>query len=293
MIQFVRDLSINPLLGYGLIAGALASLSCGAIGPHVLTRRLVFLAGAIAHVVLGGLGAVVFLRHHFPSAMGWLRPLHGAVASALVASVVIGLVHARGRERLDTLIGALWAVGMTAGIVLIKYTDGYQTELLSFLLGNISAVSPNDLIFTAILVGIILVSLALLHKQLLAVAVDEEYAALQGVNVTAVNIALLALVSLAVVTLLQVVGLILVIALLTLPAATAAHHTTRIETMMLVSTLLCLGLTTLPRAAAYGSALPPEAAIVFAAAGTYLVSALFARRRDGVPPLAVRGKFLP
>ena len=90
-----------------LLAGLLASLACGIIGPYVITRRIVFLSGAIAHIALGGIGAAIFLQ--------WLSPIYGAAIAALLGAVIIGVVHDRIKERMDTVIGAMWAVGMASG----------------------------------------------------------------------------------------------------------------------------------------------------------------------------------
>ncbi len=274
MPTFFSDMSTNPFLLTGLIAGLAASLACGVIGPYVITRRIVFLVGAIAHMAVGGVGAAVFLASRWPQAMSWIEPMHGAIIAAIGAAVLIGFVHDRAAERLDTLIGAMWAVGMSVGIMLIKFTPGYQSELMSYLFGNIATVAWDRVGLILALDVIIVIVVLLWHKRLLAVCLDDEQAQLQGVSVLRTNILLLVLVALAVVCLIQVVGLILVLALLTLPAATAAHHAARIGGMMLGATLLCIGLTTLPRIAVYGTAVSPESAIVLAAGAVYLLSVI-------------------
>jgi zinc transport system permease protein len=273
-MQFFYDMAYNPFLLTGLLAGLLASLACGMIGPYVVTRRIVFLSGAIAHLAVGGIGAAVFLAATFPDLFGWLRPLHGATLSALAAAVLIGIVHERVAERMDTLIGALWAVGMAVGILLIKFTHGYQAELMTYLFGNISIVGWDQVWLIFWLNVIIVAVVILFHKRLLAICLDQQQAQLQGINVLATNIVLLCLVALTVISLTQVVGLILVIALISLPAATAAHHVGRLPSMMLVSTLLCAFLTTVPRIAVYGTKVSPESAIILAAGGVYLASVL-------------------
>ncbi len=281
-MQFFEDMTINPFLQTGLLAGLFASLSCGIMGPYVISRRIVFLSGAIAHMAVGGIGAAIFLAKVFPETWGWLHPLHGAVVSALLAAVIIGLLHERVAERLDTLIGALWAVGMATGILLIKYTPGYQTELMSYLFGNIVYVTPGEVKMMIALNVLIIATVLLFYKRLLAICLDSQQAELQGVNVVAANILLLSLVALTVIGLIQVVGLILVIALLTLPAATAAHHVSRMAPMMIASTLLAAVLTTVPRVAVYGTRVSPESAIVLSAGAVYLLSVLVRRMRRPV-----------
>jgi len=272
VIRFFSDMAVNPLLLSGLLGGVLAGISCGLIGPYVITRRIVFLAGAIAHIVVGGVGAVLWLRFQLAPSLDWLQPLHGALVAALLAAFVIGLVQHYSRERLDTLIGALWAVGMAVGILLVKFTPGYHTEIMSYLFGNIAVVGREDVILIAVLNAVILLLALLFHKRLVAVCLDEEYARLQGISVLATNLLALSLVALTVVALIRVVGLILVIALLTLPAATAGHFTRRFGGLIVSTVVLCVLLTTVPRMAVYGTRVSPEAAIVLTAAGVYLVS---------------------
>lgn len=278
-MTFFADMAFNPFLLTGLLAGLCASLSCGIMGPFVISRRIVFLSGAIAHMAVGGIGAAIFLAHRFPDSCGWVHPLHGAVVSALVAAVIIGLLHDRANERIDTLIGSLWATGMAAGILLIKYTPGYQTELMSYLFGNIVYVTPGDVRMMVILNLLILAAVLLFYKRLLAICLDRQQAELQGVNVVAVDILMLSLVALTVICLIQIVGLILVIALLTLPAATSAHHFTRMAPMIVGSTVLAALLTTVSRVAVYGTRISPESAIVLSAGAVYLLSVLVCRLR--------------
>ena len=286
MPAFFHDMADNNLLKSSLVASLLASLACGVIGPYVITRRIVFLSGAIAHMAVGGIGAAIFLWAMLPQPIGPLEPaprtlvLAGATLAALAGAVVIGYVHQKASERMDTLIGALWAIGMALGIVLIKFTDGFQTELMSYLFGNIALISWGDVRMMLVLDAVILAAVAVLHKRLLAICLDQEQAELQGINVLWTNIALLCLVALTVICLTQVVGLILVIALLSLPAATAAHHVTRMTPLCILSTLLCAALTTLPRIAVYGTPVDAQSAIVLSAAGVYLLSVL-ARRFIG------------
>ncbi|UCD74355.1 MAG: metal ABC transporter permease [Phycisphaerales bacterium] len=303
MIRFFQDMPANPFLITGLLAGVLSGLACGFIGPYVITRRMVFLAGAIAHIAVGGIGAAIFIQYHLRRRLGEgadamdlaalyeqhplfarldpLLPTLGAFAAALAGAVLIGLVHQRVRERIDTLVGAMWAVGMAIGVLLIKFTPGYHTELMSYLFGNIAFVPWSEIRLMLLLNAIILVVVLLLHKRLLAVCLDEQHARLSGINVPTVNIVLLCLVALTVICLIRVVGLILVLALLTLPAATAGHHLRRLAPMMLASSVLCILLATVPRIAVYGTRLSPEAAIVLAAAAVYLLSVLLSRRRAG------------
>lgn len=277
MTQFFADTRDNPFLIAGLLAGLLASLACGVIGPFVVTRRIVFLSGAIAHMALGGIGAAIYLASTYPVGFAWLGPLHGAVASALVAAVLVGVIHDRVAERMDTLIGALWAIGMAGGILLMKFTPGYHTELMSYLFGNIVYLGWEQVRMMLVLDAIIVLVVVTFYKRLLAICFDPEHARLQGISVLGTHVLLLSLVALTVICLIQLVGLILVIALLTLPAAAASHHTHRMAPMICLATALCAVTTTVPRMAVYGTLVSPESAIVLAAGCVYLLSLLLGR----------------
>ena len=283
MTSFFSDLSVNPFLLSGLLAGALAGLGCGAIGPYVVTRRLVFLAGALAHVAVGGVGAAIFLAHHLP-ALHWLSPLHGAAAAALLTAPILAALQHRYGERLDTAVGALWAGGMALGILLIKLTPGYHTELMSYLFGNLAYVTWSDVRVLALVVALVLTIVVCLHRRFFALCVDVEHARLMGVNPLVTDLVLLATVALTVTALTRVVGLILVIALISLPAASAGRLARRIVPVMLLSSLLAVLLTTVPRIAVYGNRISPEAAIVLSAVGLWL-AAMVVGRRDTRPGL--------
>ena len=205
MSGFIGALWQYDFLQNALFAGLLASLACGVVGSYVVVRRIGFLAGGISHSVLGGMGAALFL--------GW-SPMLGALAAALLAALLIGWVSLHRREREDTLIGAVWAVGMAAGILFISRTPGYNVDLMSYLFGDILMVPRSDL--WVMLGGDLLLVLlvGLLYRHLLAVVFDEEFARLRGVPVTLLYLLLLSLVAVTVVLLIRVVGLILVIALL-------------------------------------------------------------------------------
>ena len=274
MIRFFADAAVNPFLWSGLAAGVLASVSCGVIGPYVVTRRLVFLASALAHIAVGGVGAAIFLASTYPETFGRLEPIHGGLAAALIAAPVLAVLKHRIKERLDTVVGALWAVGMSVGILLIKITPGYHTELMSYLFGNISFVTRRDLVFLAVLSSTVVLVAAVFHRRFVALCLDPEQAELRGIPVLATEIVLFLLIATTVIVLTQIVGLILVIALLSLPAAVGARLTTRLGPSMAVAFGVTALTTTLPRIAVYGTPVSPEAAIVLATAGCYLLVAL-------------------
>jgi zinc transport system permease protein len=188
---FFEDFASNPFLLTGLLAGLLASVACGVMGPYVITRRIVFLAGAIAHVAIGGVGAAIFLAHRYPQLFSGLHPIYGATLIAILAAVALAVLLQRVEERLDTVVGALWATGMAIGLLLIKLTPGYHTELMSYLFGNIGFVSWRDVWLLAVLDLVIVLVAVLWHKRFLALCLDAEQAELQGVPVLQTEMILL------------------------------------------------------------------------------------------------------
>jgi zinc transport system permease protein len=263
-----------------LLASLLAAVACGAIGPLVVSRRIVFLAGAIAHVAVGGVGAAVYLRYYL--GWPWLDPVYGALTAAVAGALILALVQHRAQTHMDTLIGALWAVGMALGLILVKLTPGYHTELMSYLFGYLAAADWGDVFLLLMLDAVVIGSLLLCFKRLVAVGLDAEQVRLQNMSVLAADVVLLVLVALTVVALTRVVGLILVIALLSLPAATMSRFVRRLLPLMGVTILLNLILVVMPRLAVYGSAIAPEPAIIISAGACYAMGlglAAWRRRR--------------
>jgi zinc transport system permease protein len=271
MVEFAEALGRHAFLQQALLAGLLASLACGVMGAYVVARRISYLAGAIAHSVLGGMGAARYLA--VTQGWEWLHPLYGAVAAALVAAVVIGLVTLAASQREDTIIGAIWAVGMASGVLFIAATPGYDVELMSYLFGNILMVTPGDL---WLMLGLDLVVLGVgfvFYNQLLAVCFDQEFARLRGINSDLYFLLLLGLTALTVVLLSTVVGIILVIALLILPAAIAANFCRRLWQIMALGALISMIFTSGGLALSYGPDLPAGAVIIVLAGAAYLLVA--------------------
>lgn len=272
MSEFIQALQSQAFLRQALAAGLLVSVACGVVGTYVVTRRISYIAGAIAHSVLGGLGAAGYLNavHGWT----WLEPVHGAIIAALAAAAIIGWVSLKGGEREDTVIGAIWAIGMAVGVVFVAKTPGYATDLMRYLFGNILLVTGDELWLIAAL-DLLVVGLGLLfYKQFLAVCFDEEFARLRGLKVEFYYLMLLGLTAVTVVLLVMVVGLVMVIALLTLPAAVAGHFSKRLWQMMVISAGLCALLTSGGLGISYGLDLPPGATIILLAGALYLVTVI-------------------
>ncbi|MGO8688958.1 MAG: metal ABC transporter permease [Thermoguttaceae bacterium] len=262
-------------LRYALLAGVLASVSLGIIGAYVVTRRISYLGGAISHCVLSGIGLGIFLGY------AWFNPMYGAVVAALLAAVLIGLVSLYAREREDTVIGALWAVGMAVGILLFAATPGY-TDPMSYLFGDILLISPADLWLVAGLDILVAgVGLVFYHK-FQAVCFDQEFALLRGLPVKAIYLLLLCLTALTVVLLVRLVGIVMVVALLTLPAAVAGFFSRRLWQMMLLGALICAALIALGLGVSFHYDLPTGPVIIVLSAAAYLAVIVGSQLRKGL-----------
>ena len=211
-----------------LLAGILAAIACGIIGTYVVVKKMVFISGGISHASFGGIG----LGHYVG-----IDPVLGALFFTVASALGMGLVTKRTKLPEDTTIGILWAIGMALGIIFIGLTPGYAPDLFSYLFGNILAVSPSDLVMMLILDAIIILVVALLYKEFLALSFDEEFGTVVGMPTERLYFVLLCLIALTVVVLIRVVGIILIIALLTIPAAMARQFTHSLKRMMLLSIL--------------------------------------------------------
>ncbi len=257
----------NELVWQMLAAAVIASFSFGVVGSYVVARRISYIAAAIAHSVLGGLGLAVYCRASF--GWEWFAPILGAVLAAVISALTIGWVSLHYKEREDTIISAIWAVGMALGVLFLAMTPGYQQNLESFLFGTILYVNTADLWVMAVLGVFVIGCSALFYNQLLAVCFDPEFAQLRGVPVSAFFQLLLLLTALSVVLLVQLAGIILAIALLVLPAATASHLRRKLWQVMVCAVLLSMSYGALGLGISYGMELPTGPIVIILAAMTY------------------------
>ncbi len=212
-----------------IIAGLLVSIASGIIGSLIVVNRMVFLAGGIAHTSYGGIGIAIYFG---------LPIFFGASAFAIAAALLMAYLTLYQRDRIDTFIGLIWACGMAIGIILVDLTPGYNVDLMSYLFGSILAVSGDDLIYMGILLAVIILTVTFFYRDILAVSYDSEYASLRGINVKLFYTLILVLSALTVVIAIKVVGLILVIALLTIPIYIAEKISNSLYGMMIISGIL-------------------------------------------------------
>lgn len=275
--SFAEALQNNPFLQMALLAGFAASISSGIIGSYVVVRRIVFIGGSIAHSVLGGMGFCLWVKRTY--GVDWISPLQGALAAAILSALFIGWIHLKYRQREDTVIAALWSTGMSIGVIFIALTPGYNVELMNFLFGNILWVSKTDISMLLWLDLIVLSLSAIFHRKFLAICFDEEQSLLQGISVQKLYLLLLCLIAITVVLLIQVVGAILVIAMLTIPAAIANGMTYRLSKMMWIAVALGCFFTMIGTAASFNLNWPPGATISLTATFFYALNLILNRVR--------------
>ncbi|MGD9040887.1 MAG: metal ABC transporter permease [Desulfobacteraceae bacterium] len=212
-----------------LLAGILVSVSCGILGTLVVVNRIVFISGGIAHAAYGGIGIAFYTG---------IPPALGATLFSFLSSMIMGVASLKSRERVDAIIGVMWALGMAIGIILIDLTPGYNVDLMSYLFGSILTVGRSDIWFMVSLALVTFLVVLVFYKEFLAMSYDEEFSFVVGIPVKILYFVLLGLIALSVVVIIRVVGLILVIALISIPPYIAEKYTRSLGKMMLLSSLL-------------------------------------------------------
>ncbi len=249
-----------------LIAGVLIGISCGVVGSFVVVNRAVFLAGGIAHAAYGGIGLAFLFG---------FSPFLGATIFALFTSSLLAVAIQRWDQRMDTVIGVLWATGMALGTILIDLSPGYHKDVMSYLFGSILAVSHADLFMMTLLDTIIVVIIGFFYKEFLAISFDAEFAMTAGIPVRVFQFVFLWLVGFAVVMMIRIVGLILVIALFSIPPNIAEKLTSSLKKIMFLATALGIGFSITGLLLSYHLNTSSGATIVMLAAITYLVFLAF------------------
>lgn len=259
-----------------LLAGLLASVTCGIVGTYVVVKRMASISGGLSHAAFGGVG----LGYYFG-----FNPMIGAAIFALLSGAGIGWAYRHLRSALDTTIAMVWSFGMAIGVLFVSLSSGYAPDLMSYLFGSILFVPAEYLKFALALDVSVILVVALLFNEFQAVAFDEEYAQVVGIPVEPVFQILLALVSLSVVTLIRVVGVILVIALLTIPATIARQWCRSLGKMMIAATLIGAFCTTAGLYVSYWLSeslevnVPTGPTIILIAVGLFVVSTVVRKSR--------------
>ncbi len=239
-----------------LISGILISIAAGIIGSLVVVNKITFLTGGIAHSSYGGIGLAIYLG---------IPVLFGATVFAVITAILIAIITLKNRTRIDAIIGMMWASGMAIGIIFVDLTPGYNVDLMSYLFGSIIAVSAEDIQYMTVLDIFIIGIVVYFYKEILAVSYDSEFATLRGINVKFFYTLILILAALCVVAAIKAVGLILVIALLTIPTYLAETFASKLSSMMILSSILATIFTILGLAVSYSYDISSGASIIMVA----------------------------
>lgn len=232
-----RDILMGWLtdpLGYDFALRALAEvvimgITCGAIGAYVVVRRLAFIGDAISHAVFPGIVVAYLLGASI---------MLGAMAAGVLTALAIGWVARGGRIREDAAIGIFFAAAFALGIVLISTQQTYQGDLTGFLIGNLQGVSLEDIVISGATGLVVVAALAALHKELLMVSFDRTLSAALGYPVFGLDLLVLVLLTVTIVVSIQAVGIVLVLAMLVTPAATARLLVDRFGPMVVLGALI-------------------------------------------------------
>lgn len=271
MSEFINAAIEHNFIQNALLACVLASIGCGLMGSFVVAKRMGFLVGGISHAVLSGMGIAYFFNQ---------SPFIGAMIAALLFAVIIAIVSIRYKQNEDVLIAAIWSLGMAIGLIFIAKSPGYSVDLMHYLFGNILLVSKQDLLTMLALDCLLLISVYVLYKQFLIITFDEEFAKIRGVKTELIYTLLLCLISLSVVLMIQMVGLILALALLVLPAATAALFARSFHSMIMISILISLLACVSGLVLSYQPDLPSGAMMVVMTVMIYFFALFYKRIRN-------------
>jgi len=253
---------------HAIIAGILVSIISGIIGSLIVVNRMVFLAGGIAHSSYGGIGLAIFFGFDI---------FFGASLFAVACAILVSSFTLHNRDRIDTIIGLIWAVGMAIGVIFVDLSSGYNVDLMSYLFGSILAVTSQDLYFMAILLSVIIFVLMFWYRDILSVSYDIEYSSLLGINVKFFYTLILILSALSVVIAIKIVGLILVIAMVTIPVYIAEKLSSSLLSMMIISGILASIFTLMGLALSYSYNLSSGASIILVSATILGIFMLFFR----------------
>jgi len=251
-----------------IIAAVLVNITCGIVGTYVVIKKLVFISGGISHAAFGGIGLGYFLG---------VNPIVAAVPFSLLSAITIGLISKRSKLSEDAAIGIIWAAGMAMGIIFINLTPGYAPDLFSYLFGNILTIPLTDLYIMLILDSIIILIIILFFKEFYAVSFDEEFSTVIGIPNKIIYLVLLCMVALSVVILIRIVGIILVIALLTIPSSICRQFTYNIKKLIISSIVTGIIITVAGLWLSYLLNLASGATIIILLAVVFFISFLAKR----------------
>ncbi len=261
MLEFLDALQYT-FIQRAIVATLLTSIACGVIGVYVVTKKIVFIAGGISHACFGGLGLSFYLG---------LNPLVGLLPFSILSAGALGFLSKKTKVSEDSAIGILWSLGVAIGVILIYMTPGYAPDLMTYLFGNILTVPKSDIWLMIGIDAVILITVILFFKEFLSMCFDEEYTRVVGVSSDRIYFLLLGLLAISTVALIKVVGIILIIAMLSIPASISRKFSHNMATMMVYSSIIGAVLSLLGLVLSYQFDMPSGATIILVMSVVYLL----------------------
>lgn len=253
-----------------LIALVLVSVVSAVIGTFVVVKGMAFIGDALAHASFAGVAAAFVLGASI---------YYGAIIAAILTALAITYVSRQARLQFDTAIGILFVGAFSLGIVIISAQDVYTVDLFSFVFGNVLGVGWNDVRLIALMGGVVILLVALFYKELLFTAYDPTMAAAVGIPVALVQYGLLALIGLSTVVALKAVGIVLVVAMLVTPPATAGLFVRRLPAIMALAAVLAAAASVVGLYVSYHAGTASGASIVLVATGIFAAALVLSPHR--------------
>jgi len=253
IIQFLQYSFIQK----AFIAGAFVAITCSSLGLFLVLRKMSLIGDGLSHVSFGAIALGLFFG---------IYPFYIAVPVVVLASLLILKISEKARVYGDAAIGIVSAVGIAGGVILASKAAGFNVDLFGYLFGNILAISTSEAILSAILSGFVLLVIYYFYWDLFSATFDEEYAKTTGVKTNFINSLLTVLTAVVVVLSVKVVGIMLVSALLILPAVSALQISHKFKTALVLGGVFSLLSVIIGIAVSFFLDLPTGATIVMLSA---------------------------
>ncbi len=239
-----------------------ASIVCGIIGVIIVQKKLIMMSGGIAHTAYGGVGLAYLLGY---------EPMFGAVIFSLIASMGLGYIKRKNKENSEVALGIFWSLGMAVGIISVSLSSGYPPDMNSYLFGNILSVTKSNVNIILMLTIITIFLIFAFYPYWKTYLFDDVFAQIKGMPVVFMEYLLLLLIAITVVILIKVAGIMLIIALLTVPAVTASLLSKKLNTRMLLASAFGMIYSLLGLYFSYILDIPSGATIIIVSVLGYII----------------------
>ncbi|NGX56937.1 MAG: High-affinity zinc uptake system membrane protein ZnuB [Candidatus Anoxychlamydiales bacterium] len=270
MIEFLSSLKSSYVFHLAILAGIITSFTSGIMGSYVVVKKISSITGSISHSILGGIGFFIFLNYHFNTNI--FSPLQGGILAALISAFFIGFIHLKYKQKEDAVIASIWSFGMALGIIFLTLVPNQEATCTHYLFGDIFSITPKDILFLSILAFVIIFITIYYYKKFLLICFDEEAAYLQKIKVKSLYFLLLSMISISIVLMVQTVGIILVIALLTIPATIANSFKHKLSHVMILAIILSIIFNIIGITISFVFSYPPGATIAITTTIFYVIS---------------------